>query len=280
MRSNELKTFQDKISELNRHYSHFLFISEQFVIDNQLLVSSTPDSYTCEIFTNNKFADQFNSKLKTLIGETEQTTSFILRSLFLLSYFQFEIYLRDIYNFTRVYITELPELTRKSLLDQVEVNLQLKKLNGLSLLEFDTIDYIRLRRNAFVHRDEEKAFQGTIADFIKENGKKINKYWESSDLKIQSLDFTKKDIESIESLEVIDILNIIRRLSEKIDKFVIAKVGLDNLNQYLIEKFENEYQPVESWEDKQKLIRKFKHFARVIFGATMTDEEVIALLEK
>jgi hypothetical protein len=280
MRSNEPRTFQDKISELNRHYSHFLFISEQFVIDNQLLVSSTPDSYTCEIFTENKFADQFNSKLKTLIGETEQTTGFILRSLFLLSYFQFEIYLRDIYNFARAYITELPELRGRSTLNEVEENLQLKKLNGLSLLEFNTIDYIRLRRNAFVHRDEEKAFQGTMAYFIKENGKKLNKYWESSDLKIQSLDFTKKDIESIESLEVIDILNIIRRLSEKIDKFVIAKVGLDNLNQYLIEKFENEYQPVESWEDKQKLIRKFKHFARVIFGATMTDEEVIALLEK
>lgn len=244
------------------------------------LITAGTAVYTYQVFDSNVFSKQFNSKLKDLINETEQTKSFILQSLFLLSYFRFEVYLREIYNFAKEYILELPELTEKSILNQVEENLRLKELNGLSLLDFDTLDYIRLRRNAFVHRDEERVFQGTIADLIKEKGEKLNKYWKLKDLEVQSLDFTKKQIENLDSLEVIDILNIIRRLAEQIDRFIIERIGQDNLQKYLIREFEKAYQPIESWSDKEKLMKKLKHYARIVLGATMKDEEIVVILEK
>jgi len=277
MRSNELSSFQKKISELNKHYSHFLFISEQFIIDHQSLFENKPELYTSEveIFNKNRFSKQFNSQLKELIGETEETKSFILRSLFLLSYFQFEVYLREIYNFARKYIASLPELLGKtSILNQVKQNLELKKINELELV---TLDYINLRRNALVHRDPSRAYQRAIADSIKTNGKKLNKYWKSSSLEIQSLDFTKKEIENFDSLEVIDILNILRRSAEQVDSFVLSEIGQDNLIKYLIEEFEKKYdKPI----DQKKLVKKFKHFARIFLGAIMEDEEVVQLLEK
>lgn len=280
MRSNELVSFQKKISELNKHYSHFLFISEQFIIDHQSLFENKPELYTSEveIFNKNRFSKQFNSKLKELIGETEETKSFILRSLFLLSYFQFEVYLREIYNFARKYIASLPELGKTSILNQVKQNLELKKINELELV---TLDYINLRRNALVHRDPSRACQKTIANFIKTNGKKLNKYWKSSSLEIKSLDFTKKEIENFDSLEVIDILNILRRSAEQVDSFVLSEIGQDNLIKYLIEEFEKEYnKPIKSWSDQKKLVKKFKHFARIFLGAIMEDKKIVKLLEK
>ena len=94
MRSKELVVLHQKISELNTHYSHFIFISEQFIIDNQSKIASNPDKYTSDLFLINKFADQFNSRMKEIIDESEKTRNFILRSLFILSYSQLKFILQ------------------------------------------------------------------------------------------------------------------------------------------------------------------------------------------
>jgi hypothetical protein len=283
MRSKELLVLHQKISELNTHYSHFIFISEQFIIDNKSKIENNPDKYTSDLFPTNKFADQFKSRMEEIIYESERTRNFILRSLFILSYSQFEIYLRDVYSFARSYITILPELFSNQILDQMQKNINIKDPDGLLEMEFQTLDYISLRRNSIVHRDEKRAYQKTMADCIKENGTKLNKFWlEENNLKIQVLDFTKKEVSRFEPMEVIDILNIIRRLSEKIDHLIITKIGVDNLYKCLIKEFEDEYKPIQAWENKEreKLIKKFQHFARITFGAILTYDEVNNLLGK
>lgn len=283
MRSKELVVLHQKISELNTHYSHFLFISEQFIIDNQLKIKNNSKKYTSELFTENKFADQFNSQMEKIIDESEKTRSFILRSLFILSYSQFEIYLADVYSFTRIYLTSLKELFSNKKLQQIRKNIGIIDINGLSEIEFKTLEYISLRRNSIVHRDEKRAYQKEIAKCIKDNGKELNKFWlGENNLQVKVLDFTKKEVSHFESMEVIDILNIIHRLSEKIDHLIITKIGVDNLYKYLIKEFEDEYKPIKSWEnkDREKLIKKFQHFARITFGAILSYDEVNNLLGK
>ncbi|MFM5983661.1 MAG: hypothetical protein ACKO9I_24545 [Sphaerospermopsis kisseleviana] len=283
MRSKELVVLHQKISELNTHYSHFIFISEQFIIDNKSKIEYNPDKYTSDLFLTNKFADQFNSRITEIIDESEKTRNFILRSLFVLSYSQFEIYLRDVYSFAKTYITSLPELFPNKILDQVEKNIKIIDTDGLSEIEFKTLEYISLRRNSIVHRDEKRAYQKEIADCIKENGKDLNKFWlGENNLQVKVLDFTKKQVYHFESMELIDILNIIRRLSEKIDHLIITKIGVDNLYKYLIKEFEDQYKPIQSWEnkDREKLIKKFQHFARITFGAILSYDEVNNLLGK
>lgn len=157
MRSEELLTFQKDISELNNRYSYFLFISEQFLSDSKLKLKGFTTGNllslsTEDIFSDNKYSSQFKIPVSKLEEETVLTKEFILRSLFLLSYFQFEIYLKDIYNFVKSYKSELPEIqSKKSMITQIENNFD-NLFDTLTQKDLDTIEFLRLLRNALVHR--------------------------------------------------------------------------------------------------------------------------------
>ena len=88
MRSIQLLQFHKYVSELNTHYSHFLFISQEFIDQNSDNIKNNRETDVQDFFSQNVYASQFNVKLEKLPEEFENTKQFILRSLFMLSYFQ------------------------------------------------------------------------------------------------------------------------------------------------------------------------------------------------
>ncbi|NTW84413.1 MAG: hypothetical protein HGB36_13835 [Chlorobiaceae bacterium] len=288
MRSKHLLHFHNHISELNTHYSHLLFISQEFLTQNGEKISRYSESETIEVFSENIYARQFNVKLKDFPKEYENTKQFLIRSLFLLSYFQLEIYLKDIYFFLNGFIHILPDLTPK-----ISALTQLTKhgvLNSVDKETLNTIEYLKLRRNTIVHRDESHIAQGTISDFIKKNGKSLNKYWQSAEKdqeknkskpkvpKIKSLDFSFSKADSLYRFtndEVIDILNLLRYFSELVDNCILKTVGNDKLTEHITIEFDQIYENDSRVQasDNETREKKFNHYLMMFYGTTQKELE-------
>lgn len=308
MRSKQLWHLHNYVSELNTHYSHFLFISQEFIEKNRQDIQSNPDVEIKDFFGNNIYAKQFNVKLKELSTEYENTKQFILRGLFLLSYFQFEIYLRDIYLYHKSFFADEPELHHlAAVITQLN---EIQVLSSLDPLSLKTIEYLQLRRNAIVHRDESHVGQGLFLDFINENGKALNAYWREkrakqevekskensqsanqksrTQLKVpkfKCLDFApkkgkKKDNGQYRFAddEVIDILNLLRYLSESVDKCILNKIGIANFKKAIIDEFDSVYKSKE--RTKHQLLndesrkRKLHHYLMVFYGISKEEFDI------
>lgn len=281
MRSEQLAKFHNDISTLNTHYSHFLFINEQFFLDHNSDMEESPGLLTEEIFSSNQFASQFKVRLEHLRARVEETKGFITRSLFLLSFFHFEIYLKDVYYFAKSLIKDLPELKHKvSVITELQTSINPVGQGFLSQKEMDTADYFHLLRNALVHRDISRISQGDLLDFIKANGKSLNRFWQESPLKLFAWNFTSKEEEltSFSHHKVIDVLNILRRLAERFDYAMMSTIGSDKLQASLVAEFWEKYAHLKSIDDADIKVGKFKHHALLTYGMKYEDADVIKIL--
>ena len=135
---------------------------------------------------------------------------------------------------------ELPTLKRSKLLEDVLVNLGIaeevsetittKLCQNTAYLkqeDVDTIEYLRLRRNAVVHRDSTERFSGIIQDVITEKAHELERYWErlsnnpSPKFKITNIKFDDQNLILTSHLEIIDIINIFRYVCEQIDREIL-----------------------------------------------------------
>lgn len=230
IKTRQLKAFLDQISELNLHFSHLLFLSEQFVLDHQTRIDDTvkedSDALTNALFSENRFQPQFNSHLSSLLGkkgQVEKTKNFLFESLFIFACVQFEVYLKDVYQKFACELessSTLPDLKAQKILQQIVENLDLE----LEDKYFLSAEYTRLRRNSLLHRGSGKIFKGELATFVKERGTWLNQTWQDdTELNFQELDFASKNIEAFGGSELIDVYNLMRRVAESIDSCITAK---------------------------------------------------------
>src|SRR6266516_2021849 len=114
MRSRELASLNNKLGEYNTHYSHFKFIYHQFKLDNEAVISTNMNKYTDEVYINNEYSKQFKVKLDAFPGEVDKSINFFRQSIFLLTYFQIEVYLKEIYNLGKQFNEGIPEIKPKA----------------------------------------------------------------------------------------------------------------------------------------------------------------------
>lgn len=109
----------------------------------------------------------------------------------------------------------------------------------------------------------------------------MNNYWHESELDIQSLDFTLKNerLGKFDKCDVIDILNILRRLSEKLDDFMLKEIGEEKIVNRLVENFWEIYEKIKH-KNTETIVSKFKHFAIHEFGIEYTSEQATQILGK
>jgi hypothetical protein len=296
IKTRQLTKFQERISELNLHFSHFLFLSEQFLIDHQgeiqKAIQDNPKALAPELFPSNRFKEQFNSPLNKLLdkdGQIEETRQFIFQSLFIFSYVQFETYLKDLYNlFVQHFISveNWQELKKnESFLDQIIANLQLDIEPKICL----AAEYIRYRRNAVIHRDKDSSFKGKVADFIKRHGAELNSLWligteivdESEEKLLQSINFESELVSNFSELEIIDIFNLLRAISRSLDAAVTTYFE-EAIQDLLLTEFRKKYEN-KPWfsgtteVDQKKKLASFKYFAKFLEPASVhynDDEDV------
>lgn len=282
MRTEQLKYFEENLSELNDCYSHYIFVWEQFSIDQFDNLKKHSQKLTTEIFDKNCNSRQFNVSLDYLDSSHNDTQNLILKSIYQLAYGYFENYLIRLHQFGQSLNDEVLDLQQKLEAEDIEDKKIFEKFfNRLGIdieksfepLEIKTLDYIRLRRNRITHRAT--TAQGLLLDIVNNHGNKLNEYWdERLKNKRYKIDFSRKTVDDFDKLELFDFLNIYRKFAAKIDQLFINKIGQLTLTNYILDEFLSANdKSIKGFKDDRKKA-KFKMYCKVEFGYNISDYEL------
>lgn len=285
MRSSKLSFFLNRISEVNNYLSHILFVLEQFDLDNKSLLTNKKkkEKLTTEIFSNNIQSETHNVKLRFLDDQKLQSIDFLKNTVFINVNTQFEVYLKDVYLFKKENFDKgLKELNKFKVYETFIENLNLN--TAISELNKSTYDYFVLRRNALVHRDKTKLYQGELADKIKADGKELNKKWfdYSNQLKtdnskghtINNFNFSKKDLSTFTFDELISTINFYRLFAIQIDNLIMNDLNEDKVKQYLCTEFKLIYPENKIIEDYSYFLKKFNHFSNNELNIQLDEDDL------
>lgn len=282
MRTEQLKYFEENLSQLNDCYSHYIIVWEQFSIDQSENLKKHSEKLTTEIFDKNAYSRQFNVSLDYLNNSHNDTQNLILKSIYQLAYGYFENYLIRLHQFGQSLNDEILDLQQKLETEDIEDKKIFEKfINRLGLdikktfepIEIKTLDYIRLRRNRITHRAT--STQGFLLDIVNNHGNKLNEYWDQQlKNKRYKIDFSRKTVDDFDKLELFDFLNIYRKFAIKIDQLFISKIGQQTLTNYILGKFLSANQKnIKGFKDDRKKA-KFKMYCKVEFGYNISDYEL------
>lgn len=277
IKSSFLKEFQAQLSELNNYFSHYLFIWEQFHLDYSETLQKKKDLLTTDYFKENAFSPQWRVELGLLGDNHKKTKEFILKSMYLLSFSQFEYYNRDIYEFVRKLDSSIPNIDRNAQIpNDILTNLNIELENIFDEEEIFTLHYLRLRRNRVVHRGS--APNHELRDIIKQKGNGLNKFWNNKLRNgLYSLSFQDLEINDFSKNEVFDLINIYRSVTKKIDSAILSNVDRNALINYLKSEFNSAFSSkIKTWNE-QRLKSKFQGFCKHKFNLKLSGAESFKL---
>lgn len=265
MRSVYITEFRRSISELNNNFSHYIFVWEQFRLDNRAIIAANGNILTTVAYSNNANSAQFNVKLERLEQSNDSTYDFILISLFRLLYSNYEVYLRELYEFARKTDTHLPQLqSGDSIPDAIFRHLAIDANAQLAQEEIDTCNYLRLRRNGLTHRGGEVS--GLLTNYINQRGNRIQTYWVGQLTNgLFGLDFHSYQTETFTKEEIFDIINIFRKLTTKFDSLICNRLGANRICSALQEVFSIRHaDDIGRW-GSVRTISKFRKYCKIEF---------------
>lgn len=278
MRTPFLRNFLNEISELNNYYHSFSFLWEQFKIES-IKENIKAGDFTATTYKDNPESLRYNVKLSQLESASLNTKKFILKSLFLQSYFIYEQYLKEVYNFSRLGNVGLPEIdSSNSLVSQILENIAIS--NNLSIFDLDTLTYLRLRRNRLIHAGEKTG--GEILTTINQKGRRLNRYWSKTLKKkcLYGLDFSKKEMLISDHKEYIDIFTIYRILAERIESIVFTKsLSEQDLKKAMIAYIMKNHSIDRNMLSRDRYLNKLVKTIDQEFNFNVTKSDIINLVE-
>jgi hypothetical protein len=274
MRSNYLTDFRNQLADLNNCFSHYIFVWEQFYIDNNEIITLNNSSLTTKIYPTNPNSRQFNVKLQHLSNSHEETYNLMLKSLFLLMYSQFEVYIRSFYEFARKSNETLPNLTvNERVPDDIFNHLNIIVSNNFDVKESLTFDYLRLRRNRIVHSGGQS--KGEVADLIRQKGNSIQQFWTYKLTNgLFGINFQSHEIDNFTKEEIFDVINIWRILTSKIDKIICDKIGRHSILMSLKSEFESKNKIEIKSKSINRIRSKFNSYCKINFNIALSTEEL------
>lgn len=278
MRTEEFLDFDTKLSTINRNFAHGLFLSEQFLVDNDELIKSEPETLTSDIFKSNRYRTKFNYKLKNIPNEIIDYQKAAFESFFVFMYSTYELYTENLFHFVgKVLGRTLRKIRNASYLDSIFINHGTLLSSHLNQEDIDTLDYIRLRRNCLVHADG-KPSSGLIT-LITTKGSNLNTYWKTTKIKLNVIDFSSTKIEEFNEREIIDTIMLLRDIVRRIDYAVLSLLNKEDLIDFILISFKIDFRndiankPRAVIEKKFITVVKMKlnidkkdiNFARIVF---------------
>jgi hypothetical protein len=252
------------------HLTHALFIGEQFLVDNSSILDQEPESFTSTIYTANKYNRKFNYRLKRIREIYGEYQSFLLVSSYVFAYSVFDLYQEDVFNLVgEIRGAKCKELQDTSLLESLFTCLGSTSLKHFDKNEIDTMNYIRWRRNCLIHAEGKPS--ASLVSLIKNEGPKINKFWQGQGVDLQSLDFSSKSVESFSESELIAILVIMRNLAAKIDQQVLGLLKLDDVVSFAVSEFKKLFADKIKQRTKSRVENMFANFIRMKFDISKKD---------
>ncbi len=224
MRTEELKNFKERLSAINRNFSHGLFLSEQFLIDNSELLKSESEALSREIYIKNSYRAHFNYKLKDIPEEIKEYQKSTFISFYVFMYSAFELYIENFSIFIgEIMKNKVKKINNISELECVFIYFGKNIRTYINPEELETLDYIRLRRNCLVHANGKPS--KILIRLITTKGHQLNAYWQNTRIKPNTIDFSSVQIEQFSEREIIDSIMILRELASKIDQKVLSFLG-------------------------------------------------------
>ncbi|APY06869.1 hypothetical protein BWZ20_00515 [Winogradskyella sp. J14-2] len=283
MKTEQLKEFYESLSELNNGFTHYTFVWNQFNIDYLVIIESEPETQTNDYFLENPYKRKHNIKFKELENEHTKTNTTLVNGIYVLIYAHFESYLKNMLDFARTIDSSILTLEEKSDSfedDSVVVDKVLNRI-GTSKTElenelFDTLDYLRLKRNKLIHSNSNN-ISGTITELIKSKGNQLNDFWnEHLPSSLQGIDFTdKENFTEITFSIVIDTINTLRKIALEINDIIIKSLSKESIiNKVVILEFQNIHKGKINGLKIERKVSKFRAFCKSEFGMELDDNDI------
>jgi len=270
MRTEEFRDFERKLSAINRNFSHGLFLSEQFLIDNAQLIANNAEALSKDVYANNRYREKFNYRLKNIPDEINhyQKASFI--SFYVFIYSAFELYTKDLATLvSNILLTHLKKPKQTSTLEAIFLTLGTVISKHLNISEIDTLKYIRLRRNCLVHADGQPS--PPLLHLVDTKGHQLKGYWQSSRIQLNIIDFSASDIWQFDEREIIDSIMLLRELSKRIDQAVLSHLRREDILAYILRDFQADFAKDIKSKPRNRLESMFASIAKRRFNIDRND---------
>ncbi|MBO9675125.1 hypothetical protein [uncultured Pedobacter sp.] len=230
------KEYTIKLANLNDQFCFFLFSREELNDKISNFSASVNPLFTTDLFNKNKYSSKIHVTLEKLPLFLEQNQTLNFGAYFSFSYEFLSSYIDDIMvTIEKINGVGLTSTEQKQDLE-TRLSCLIKKCGlGTPPQEiFDTISYLRLRRNYFTHVLE--TLNAKFLDIVTNKGQLLNTFWASS---VSELDFTSSNVEEFKENETLDLLKLTRIILERIDSFVSGILNEDGIAELVtIELFE------------------------------------------
>ncbi|MBB4279350.1 hypothetical protein [Rhizobium mongolense] len=173
------------------------------------LALERPDAFTAEIFTDNPYAMRMYRRAGELGPFGAASMMVGLQMSVIASYEYADAFSREIQAFRKKHFPSDADLKRE---EADEETLRRKMTiwcsdpppNGY----FDTLGYVRHRRNHFAHGFEE--IEPAFSSYINQRGYRLNKFWDNGRTETFSFDFQDRNPSSISIEQTFGLINMLR----------------------------------------------------------------------
>jgi len=274
MKTPLLAPIQDGLATLNDQLCFFLFAENELVRRLDDFSPKVAELYTTDVFGKNPYARTIHIRIEELKEFQVRNRTFTFGAYFSTSYEVFQ----DFYDRATQLLSEINSRTFVEVKDNRKEWAYLQTLIASSCAQpdqeiIDTLTYIRMRRNHFIHRNPSLA--DGIECIIKDKGLSLNNYWAEAR---QYLDFTNPDIAVFHEVETIDLMKLLRIIVIRLDENLSGNLLTDNIIKRIASEQLNGKSKPSTVADAERLSRKVKTLANMYYGRSCTIEEVLTVV--
>jgi hypothetical protein len=231
------KLYIDKIDAINDQLWYHLFTAEELNKSFANFSDEAKDLYTTDLYAGNRFSRRIHIFVKDLPRFQRYNINLSFGAFYTATYELSKGYIKDVFgilkSFNALHAYNWNNMT------EAERNLHLLLTrSGLPIpnqIYFDTLKYLRLRRNHFTHIAP--GISPNFQNFIAAQGTALNLFWRNLHV-INHLDFTALNIQLFNQELSVELIKVIRICINGIDEHI---AGLLNQNSIVESVVRREY---------------------------------------
>lgn len=265
------------IIKMNDQLQFYVFMNQEMKQRLDDFGPKLSDQFTSDLFSKNPYSPKINVTLDKLRNFQLENEDFTLAAYFSTCY-------EVASGYYDLIIELLSEINSTTFVRSNDRRPELELYNslvgsGYSLPDYElieTLTYIRLRRNHFIHLNG--TLKETFSNLIRDRGVDLNNYWGRRNPPQNRLDFSSNNIHNFEHEEVIQLLGLIMIIFEELDGHIASLLDKRGVLTYIAkQRFGTRPKRMNSDIAKQQA-QVIQKIARLEFGLESTEEEVLPIV--
>lgn len=207
MRTPALSNAFELLTDLNVNLNLYAFTAKEFERDYARLSGRAAENYVPDAYGGNPYVDRINIRISDLPEKMRASESFTCRAYFVVISTVIETYARDLLEELDAFSPSRPN-EREPVADRLFAKLSMKLEVAIGTERAATLNYLRLRRNAVVHRADKIPYG--LKQMIVTEGPVLDAYWPRVGHPLQALRFADLEIFQFSEAMLVDILRVSR----------------------------------------------------------------------